>query len=321
MTAKRHHFNPILHIRRFVGDAPKGQVWTYDKREGHVRPAKPANTAVQAHFYSFERDDGTMDTTMEDCVSKIESDAAPVYEALLQGKTPDDPQARADFALFLALMYVRTPTMRRMAAEMQGRGLQTFGYAHVANPKAFDSLVRRIEQEGGPSFDAEQKERVRQVLLNPSNFVMEVSGQHMLPIVLGAIDKLTPILFAMKWSIVRPVGGFYITSDNPMVRVVDVDPKTRHQDGGFLNKTARVIYPLSPDRLLFMSWNHHAPEVDFYAPQGVTDVNRALAAHADRYLYAHIKDDKLSQLAAEFRDTRLAMTTQGSVPKNLQKSK
>src|SRR4029077_4415693 len=146
MAPKRQHFNPALHLRQFVGSAPKGQVWTYDKQTGRVRPATPENTAVQTHFYSVERDDGTMDTTIEDYLAEVESDAAPVYEGLLRGEIPDYSQPRADFGQFLGLMYVRTPAMRRMAAEIQGRAIQIRNYAYASNRKAFDALLHRIEK-------------------------------------------------------------------------------------------------------------------------------------------------------------------------------
>jgi hypothetical protein len=101
---KRHHFIPILHLKHFIGTDPKGQVWTYDAEAGHVRSAAPENTAVEGHYYSAERPDGTMDTRLEEHLAKMESLAAPVYEALLRREIPKVSQGRADFATFLALM-------------------------------------------------------------------------------------------------------------------------------------------------------------------------------------------------------------------------
>jgi hypothetical protein len=43
-------------------------------------------------------------------------------------------------------MYVRTPAMRRMSAEIHGRGIQIMNYAYGTNPAAFDTLMRRIEK-------------------------------------------------------------------------------------------------------------------------------------------------------------------------------
>ena len=62
---KRHHFIPRLHLQHFGGPEPKGQVWTYDAQTRQVRSAVPEQTAVESHFYSVERDDGTMNTGIE----------------------------------------------------------------------------------------------------------------------------------------------------------------------------------------------------------------------------------------------------------------
>ena len=112
----RQHFIPILHLKHFVGPDPEGQLWTYDSENGEVWSAIPKNTAVQTHFYSIEGDDGAMDVRVEEHLAAVENSAAPVYEALLRAQIPGkSSQERADFATFLALMYVRTPAMRRMA--------------------------------------------------------------------------------------------------------------------------------------------------------------------------------------------------------------
>jgi hypothetical protein len=47
----------------------------------------------------------------------------------------------------------------------------------------------------------------------------------------------------------------------------------------------------------------------------VERVNRSLAAHSDRYLYAHIHHKRLERLAAEFKQSRPGMTVQGFGPK------
>jgi hypothetical protein len=59
------------------------------------------------------------------------SRAAPVYEGLLKGRLPQEPQARLDFAQFLTLMHTRTTAMRRMAGEIRGRGAQIHSYAYI----------------------------------------------------------------------------------------------------------------------------------------------------------------------------------------------
>jgi hypothetical protein len=325
----RQHFIPILHLKHFIGPNPKGQVWTYNAHTGEAYPATPENTAVQTHFYSAENPDGTMDKRIEEYLSKNEGSAAPVYEALLSGEIPKDSQARADFSMFLALMYVRTPAMRQMSAEICGRLIQIVNYVYAINEKAFDALTRRYEKKQGLTLDAETRNLVREAMINPTDYVFEIPKEHTFE-VLRVANELAPILYNMKWSLVFPVHGFFITCDNPIVR--NVDPRTRHPvygDHGFFNKTAEVIFPLSPKFLLLMSWNENAPELGAFKRNHANLINRSLAANSYRYLYAHVRHKRLIQLAAEFRDIRPEMTTKGfgpdkfaeiKVPRRLQKS-
>ncbi len=313
MAAKRQHFIPILHLKHFV-DA-RGQVWTYDAEIGGARSATPDNTAVQTHFYSAAGDDGTMDTRIEDHLAKMESNAAPVYETLLQYKIPRATQARADFATFLALMYARTPAMRRMNAEVYGRELQIRSYAYASNDKAFQRLVKGYEKERGQSLDAETQTRLRKDMLDPSGYMLEIPQERTLK-ALSVADELAPILFKMKWSLAVAEHGYFITSDHPLMRLVD--RRTSHPiygDHGFYNRTAEVSFPLSPRILLLMSWNESAREIGRLDRGPVTEINRARAANSDRCLYAHLRDKRLERLAAEFKDSRPRMTTRGFGPK------
>jgi hypothetical protein len=312
---KRHHFIPILHLKHFAGDDPKGQVWTYDATTGDVRSAVPDETAVEGHFYSAQRIDGTMDTRLEEHLAKMESAAAPVYEALLRCEMPKASQTRADFATFLALMYVRTPAMRRMAAEVHGKGIQTLLYTNASNRQIFESSMKRFEKERGEPIDAAMKESIRQDMLDPSGYVIEIPKESTFS-ALSVADTLAPLFLEMKWSLIVAEHGYFITSDNPVVR--SVDPITRHPvmgDHGFYNKTAEVSVSLSPKMLLVMSWNKDALELGVLERDHVHHTNRILAAHSERYLYAHIRDRRLARLATEFKDSRPGMTTLGPGPK------
>src|SRR5450756_256002 len=134
---KSHHYSPVLHLRNFVGNAPAGHVWNYDKQGVKPRSSIPEETGFETHFYSVEKDDGTKDITIEKFLADVESKAAPVYRDLLKGKLPE-AQPKADFANFLAAMFARTPSMRRMFGEMQSRRLQIHNYAYGKSDRAFE---------------------------------------------------------------------------------------------------------------------------------------------------------------------------------------
>jgi hypothetical protein len=315
----RQHFIPILHLKHFIGPNPKGQVWTYDAHTGKVFSGTSENTAVQTHFYSAERPDGTMDAQLEEFLSEIEGSAAPVYEALLRGEIPKDSQERAYFSMFLALMYLRTPAMRRMTAQIIGRQIQIMQYAYGSNQRAFDALLQRLEKKQGLTLDAENRSLLQEAMINPADYIFAIPKEHTFE-GLHAADHLAPILHQMKWSLAYPKHGFFITCDNPLVRYVD--PKTRHPvygDHGFLNKTAEVIFPLSPKLLLLTSWNENMPDLGTLKEDYVGEINRSLASNSERYLYAHIRHKRLSHLAAEFKDVRPEMTTRGFGPEKFGK--
>jgi Protein of unknown function (DUF4238) len=314
VQAKSQHTIPRLHLQHFAGSQPAGQVWTYDALTGKRWSAIPEETCVQTHFYSAEGKDGTRDTRLEDFLSQVESRAAPIDQSLLKGLLPRNSQTRVDFAQFLALMHCRTTAMRRMAGDIQGRGIQILNYAYASNPEAFESLTQRVEAEKGAKVDPTIKERIRQVMLKPQGYELKVSKESTF-IALAASEKLTPIFSQMKWSLVAAGHGYFITSDNPLVRRVDA--KTHHPiygDHGFINKTAEVTFPLSPKLLLLLSWNQFAKEFAILPRDHVETANSIRAAHSDRYLFGHINDNRTAKLAAKYKDSRPTMTTQGYGP-------
>jgi len=313
VTAKRQHFIPCLHLKHFAGTEPNGHVWTYDAELGTARSALPRETGVESHFYSFLNTEGYMDTRIEQHLSVVESKAASVYERLLQDIVPGETQERADFANFLALMHVRTPAVRRMMAEVVSHSHQVRSYVCATNNKLFDSFIRSFQEDGG-SLTEEEISHIRSGMIDPGGYILEIPKELTLNC-LEVSDELTPLFFKMNWSLVRPRHSFFITSDNPVVRMVN--PYTRHPafgDLGFYNKTAVVMFPLSPQMLLRLSWER-VPARFVIEREHVTHLNRKLAAHSERYLYAHLLDKRLKKLAAEFKDKRpaIAVTTSGGL--------
>jgi hypothetical protein len=313
-TKKRHHTVPKMHLKHFAGSDPQGQIWTYDSENGQMWSATPDNTAVISHFYSVERDDGTMDTTIEDYLATIEDAATSPYERLLAGEIPKAPDSRADFARFLAYMYLRTTAMRRKGGELYGRLVQVMAYAYGSHPGAFATMVSDLEKETGRTFSPEMRDQMRKSLLDPTDYVFQVSGEHTLE-TLGAADKLMELFYQMKWSLVRPLNGYFITSDNPIVR--QVDPTSVHPirgDRGFMNRTVEVTFPLSPKIQLLMTWQRDAPEIGFVRRDRVDMINEAMAAHSDRYLFAHLRDRRVRRLASRFRASKPGWKTIGFGP-------
>jgi Protein of unknown function (DUF4238) len=311
-TPKGQHTIPRLHLQHFAG--AEGRVFTYDAIAGKVWAAVPEETAVETHFYSAELADGSIDTSIEAHLSRIETAAAPIYVGLLSGKIPGPTQERADFAHFLGLTYSRTVAMRRMAAEAYGKMLQAQMHFAGSHPKAFESVIQSREAELGRKMTPEEREAARRGMLDPSRFEFEVPKGVTFR-ALGLADELAPMFFHMNWYLIEAAEGYFISCDNPLVREVRRD--TVHPiygDGGFLNETAEVTFPLSPHKLLLMAWSN-APRRASVPLESVGRANQARAAQSDRFLYSHLKSAEIEQLAARFRDSRPSMTVEGAGPK------
>lgn len=321
MGAKAQHTVPSLHLRNFVGKAPAGQVWTYDSLNGRSWSQIPEETGTATHFYSVQREDGTQDTRIEEMLSAIESRASSVYNSLLRGGIPKkDTQVRVYFAEFLAMMYVRTSGMRRMNAEIRSRAIQTKSFAYAQNDAAFNQLIRGLEKDRGETITPKIKEEMRAMMRDPSMYEVEIP-KHMTLSALGVADTIAPIIYNMTWSLARPLSGFFITGDNPVIRTVD--PKTQHPrlgDGGFKNKTAELSFPLSTDLMLFTSWDEGALPFGLLEREHVDALNELRAIHADRFLYSHTSDRLISDLTRKFGGSRPEIRFSGFGPSSVAKT-
>lgn len=290
----KQHILPVLSLNHFAGE--DGHVWTYDKLNGRRWHAIPKETGCETHYYSVEREDGTMDITLEQLLSEIESDAAPAYERMASGELPSGGD-RELFGFFLGAMYVRTPKMRRFAAETHKWMLETHIAANVAHPGAFKTLLKRYEADG---VDVSDPEFIRRSLMDMSHSNLHLPKAYVLRI-LEQAPKIAEVFLNMKWSLLRAEDHFFVTCDNPIFR--SVDPKTCHPllgDHGLVNKTAEITFPLSPKRILLMHWEWQANREYVLPREWVRNENGKRAANADRQVYAHLEHKKIARLVAQY---------------------
>lgn len=316
MAGKKQHVIPQLHLRRFVGHDPPGHIWIYDAEAEEPRSATPANTAVETHFYSVEMDDGTMNSVFDDYITDVEGKAASIYEEITYGRIPGKDQKKADFSTFLSVMYFRTSAMRRLSAEYHARVHQTQMYTMAAHDDTFEAFVLKFEKRINRNLRDEEKESLRKGMLNPGeNYDLAIPKVKTLIAIQGA-DYLAEIIFQMRWSVGEAKHGFFTTSDNPVMR--RIDSNTHHPlygDHGFLNNTVRVTFPLTPKRLLVLTWKEFDNQIFSIPRNYVDDENEARAAHSERYLYAHIKYKQLMNMARKFKGFRPSIQPSGFGPK------
>lgn len=293
------HKVPRLCLKHFAG--PDGFVWTYDKIRGTRWPAVPERTSVEAHYYSVELEDGSMDTGLEKLFSEIEGQTAPIYEKLATGVLPKGTD-RETFGHFLGLMYVRTPSMRRLAATVHKSGFETQLAFSAQHPDTFAAMLKRLANDG---IDVSNPEFIRSCILDLSNTDLLLPKSWVLRII-GKGSDFADVFLRMKWSIARAEHHYFLTCDTPIFRAID--PSTHHPiygDLGLLNPTAEITFPVSNQRTLIMHWKSGSPWEVKLPKEWVRNENIKRAYCAEREVYAHIEHKAIAKLVAKFKDQRL----------------
>lgn len=299
---KQQHYLPRFHLDYFK-DAD-GKVWTFDTVGGDVWAASPANTARQGNFYSPKDESGEYIDGIEDWLTNIESTAAPLYAQVIEGKVLRD-QERADFSAFLASLYARSPANIRTSAELQGHAIQFAYSAYLGDRDLFDRSFDEMDKEKGTTTSKEDRDEAFEFANKKDAYTLEVN-QHAGLMGIAISDRIAPIFYDMKWDLIAVDDQHLITSDSPVARVPNPDDyHPIYGDGGFFGKRTYVTFPLSPHRLLQLTWSKK-PEGEIIRASRrqarVFNIQRAYCS--ERYLFASTNDSGIRRLGKKYKNSR-----------------
>jgi hypothetical protein len=290
---KKQHIVPRFYLSKFSD--PDGQVWTY---LGGKKPRgdKPEATAVETNFYSPIGANGERFDEAEELLATIESSAAPLWDDLCKGKVFKG-ENREHIALFLAAQYLRSPSMVMAGAEMMASFAHQTARFIAANKDAHEQSVDSYEEDTGNHISPKDRDKMREFMSNPNNFSINVLRSAGLP-VLGGIGNLANVFLNMKWVVGQSNDQHLITSDTPVARTSD--PATHspiYGDGAFANKTVRVSFPLTPIRMIELTWKGEERERVVEIPKRMArEMNGIRAMQAERFLYASKNDHGIVKL-------------------------
>lgn len=290
---KKQHFVPRFYIERFADE--KGFICSYDFEKDTVIQAKSKDTGLEQNFYSPMNESGERFDELEIWLSQVESIAAPLFDDLHTGRTFIGDE-REKLALFIAAQYTRSPMLISCAADFMGQMAHHVGQRLSANPNDHEKSMDEYDKETGENTSAEEREKMREFLLNTQNYKINVLQQAGLSITTGAVD-IAKLFIKMNWFVSEVKNQHLITSDSPVVKVSDPKTYSAYGDGGFLNKTMYVTFPLSPTRILIMSWmGKEDGVVRVVGKQTGRLYNRQRASWAKRFLYANCRDSGIVAL-------------------------
>jgi hypothetical protein len=309
---KRQHFVPQFYLRRFATLEPSEVIWTYDTMTGDVRPSTVDATAFERYLYAVTLEDGTRLNDLEDFLADIEGSGAPVLAKLISG-APISDQERANFASFMATMYVRTDAFRHEYATLAMNLAQLQIYATASHDGAFRTFAKRYQQDHGP-MSGEEIAFMRDVMRRPQDFTISVDKEWTLRAFM-ACETLAPIFDRMRWTVMRTSGQhFFVTSDNPVVFKVPRDYQNRLLGNSLKHPKVEVTFPLSSATCLLATWDADNPTLCNVEPEDVKFANRVRSVYARRFLFARQRDSGILRLAMKYKDTKTGTRLEGFGP-------
>jgi len=188
-------------------------VCLFDRVHQKFRSTQPVNTAVIQHFYSFEKEDGTKDSTIEGLLSSIERKAAQAIESLSSTGKISDSQ-RIELAHFVGFMVFRTP---RMDAELKAV------YGKIVNQQLrmmFNTLEKaqqaifEDEEDTGEKSNADPQQIVDHI--KNGKIAVGVTRNMTLSTMIDLSGQTAKVLSRMNWMLISaPDRSSFVTSDNP----------------------------------------------------------------------------------------------------------
>ena len=113
---KRHHFVPEMLQKRFVDEDGWLHAYSRKRSDGAVYRSRPANLFLEGHLYSFEDEQGSKVSSMEEDLGRLEQAADRVISRIVDAARYNErPELERDelitWAAFLAIQWRRVPDL------------------------------------------------------------------------------------------------------------------------------------------------------------------------------------------------------------------
>ena len=248
---------------------------------------------MRKDFYLVEDSDGRKSDRVEDLLAQIEGEGAAGLRALVdESEWPISLTTRLRVAAWLALQYLRTPSVRQAMDELADQTLK-LDIAVQGRPGA----RRVLEHDLGRDPTQDEVDDLWQGLRDFDSYTVSQHPNEHIRLMLSELQGHTRVFLARSWSVFRFQRRGLITCDNPVVPL----PPPGHPEAlgvGLLN-AGEIVVPLDRRVALIM---RDIPDNIEAAGYGTADgllngttrvasfVSQAVAWHAREAIYSHPED-------------------------------
>lgn len=272
--------------------APDGALWVYAKGKP-PRRSRAENECVERDFFEFELRGKKTNNSYEKWLSRIETDAASCFEAIVQSKTLGQREAQI-WATFVASLFGRT---RKVRAQISDSMTEKFG-RQVDNPDHIRDLQCSLLKRGEFHYAEDLKRAVTEIraAMDASPSFYHVSA---LP---NRVRIIVESLLTRHWhTIETPANCYFLISDCPVI-TYEVRNGQLCPGVGFGNDNTVVLLPIGP-RHLFVASPAHINWRKVASVAAAFNVNRLVTQFAHRNVYSNIRSEETRALVDTEIDT------------------
>ncbi len=300
---KNHHYVSQSYLRAW---ASHHKIWTFRTLVSHSEVPEWSQSSIRSianHQHLFTRTiagdesdeieiwmDQEIETPAQTALSKARSNESlnrQEWECLLK---------------FVALHDIRSPAnyierMKRWTLEMPG-----------VIEEAMQSAVNKMESDRRqgyiPTYELDVDTKMIPMRLTKEVNPESEKGQFKTEVILGrglwlfsirhVLTNTYKVLNKHTWNILSaPEGMQWITSDNPVVRLNYYGGGSYDFKGGWDNEGGEIIFPLSPELLLYTQAGNEV-RMNAVSRELATTINRFIAENAHRHIFSSKPDSEIS---------------------------
>jgi hypothetical protein len=272
---KKNHWVPQSYLRWFASDAPKNsKIWRFSNKEGPPSEKPIKKVAVQYYLYAPQIN-GSRSYDFEKKLSDIEQLFSPsMWHTISNGFIElKDEGTRKGIALLAAIMYLRNPTQLRQTTDIHNSLVDFFASQdEKSSTIEIEGKTLELDWNEWESFRNSDQESIKKLWIKS----------------ISEATWLAEILMQMRWSIVLSEKPVFITSDNP---VAVIHPSLQFK--GLKDRDSRVIFPLSPTRILTMDNLNSEPNGQYLEAKGFPAWNMLIWRNAIEFMFSPRHPDEV----------------------------
>lgn len=229
----------------------------------------------------------------------------PVQEAYY--KAINDRHLSADdwrkLIRFTAAQIVRTPTF--LAKDMML-------WKKVAEDtlNKLPQLIEKVDKKISEGYEVDSNKNLMDIPLkvnvNPEDSTVKVEvtigRESWLSTIKHLLSRNIDVLLQHSWSIVSINCLDLVTSDDPVICLNYNNENDYNFGGGWKKKNSNIIFPLSPNHLLFTQIGKKTKSRTEFDIDKSRIIQRVIAQHSYRYIYAHDRNNSVRDFCLRIVD-------------------